>query len=258
MQKFKLICFSLLFFILFNGSSQQLNNHLTIKRPSIEQEASSIWRTINDIEFLERQGYKIHLPKNDSIQFFVNQSRNKTFSNADYRPIYNLVESNIYNPHTYNAALIKTKASQEQLNTLIKELKEVTNSWAWNFKLFDVYSIVFTLYGTGGSYDAELGSITLFTNSAGDFMNYKEPTNTIIHEIIHIGIEESIVQKYNLPHGLKERIVDRITYLLFSKQLTAYKLQHMGNPEIDNFIKNKKDLETLNVQIEQYLNQSTK
>jgi len=68
-------------------------------------------------------------------------------------------------------------------------------------------------------------------------MNYDNPANTIIHEIVHMGIEKSIIQKYNLSHGLKERIVDTIVYVLFGEFLPEYKVQNMGDTKIDKFLK---------------------
>lgn len=252
------ILFITALFLIQSSCSPQVNKSKTTQNikvniPTIEQEASSIWRTINDITFLEKQGYNINLPENETIQSLIEKSKNNNFGNADFAAIYNLLESNIYNKADYEKALKEVKAQENLLNSLVKELKTNKASWNWDFKVFDVYNVIFTLYGTGGSYDPDNGRVTLYTNLKGEFMNYKKPANTIIHEIVHMGIEESIVQNYNLPHGLKEQIVDKITYILFKDQLTNYKIQNMGDKKIDAYIKSKKDLKQLNSSIEHYL-----
>lgn len=243
MNAYKIILFGLsLILHQFCFTQQVKNNFISINIPTVEQEATSIWRTINDIDFLEQQGYKINLPEDEFIQSLITKSKNGAFGNEDFSEIYNLLESNIYAKSNYELALKNVLDQEELINKLIYQLKNSKNDWNWDFKIFDKYNIVFTLYGTGGSYDPDLGTITLLTTIEGDFMNYSNPTNTIIHEITHMGIEQSIVQKYNLPHGSKERIVDLVVLILFGEILPEYKIQNMGDTKIDKYLKNRTDL----------------
>lgn len=253
MQSLKNIILLICLLSQFSCSAQVAKNQVQLGLPSIQQEATSIWRTINDINFLEQQGYQINLPKNDEIQSLISKSKSKNFGNEDFNAIYNLLEAGIYNKDNYEEALTKVKAQKALMDSLLVQLKSAKEKWNWEFKLFDAYPIVFTLYGTGGSYDPESGTVTLLTNSKGNFMKYEKPAYTIMHEIIHMGIEASIVQKYNLPHGLKERIVDKITYLLFKDSLPEYKIQNMGDPEIDQYLNSREDIKHLNSSIERYL-----
>ncbi len=235
------------------SQAQSTKKSISIKVPSIDQEATSIWRTINDINFLEQQGYKINLPKDDLIDSLLVKSKKGNFGNDDFSPIYNLLESKIYNNSNYKKALEKVQNQEQLINDIIHQINLSKRNWTWDFKMFESYDVVFTLYGSGGSYDPDNGTVTLFTTLEGDFMNYKKPANTIIHEIVHMGIEESIIRKYNLPHGLKERIVDTIVYILFKKQLPNYKIQNMGDTRIDDYLKEKNDLNKLTSILEKYL-----
>lgn len=237
----------------YSGNAQTIKHHVELKLPTIEQEATSIWRTINDIAFLEGQGYRIHLPNHDAIDSLIIKSRNRDFGNEDFPTIYTILENDIYQPNDYQEALKKATGQQEALDKMVRKLKEVSELWEWEFKSFDTYPVHFTLYGTGGSYDPDVGNVTLFTNINGEFMRYALPTNTIMHEIVHMGIEQSIVQKFNLSHGLKERIVDRVTSILFREELMGYKIQNMGDPEIDSLITEESDLKYLNTIIAKYL-----
>lgn len=107
------------------------------------------------------------------------------------------------------------------------------------------YRVLLTLYGPGGSYDPEIGQILLYTTPQGSFKQYKNPANTIIHEITHIGMEQSIVQAFQLSHPMKERVVDQFVQLNFGKKLPQYRIQNMGETRIDAYLKNKKSLRNL-------------
>ncbi len=233
--------------------SQQLSD-VAVSAPSIEQEATSIWRTINDIEFLEGQGYKINLPEDSLIDTLISKSKSGQFGNDNFREVYTLLERNIYQEVNYKAALDKVNNQEELLKTLMLQLRRAKESWKWDFELLPSYDVIFTLYGTGGSYDPDHGRVVLFTTLEGGFMRYKDPANTIIHEIVHLGIETSIVQKYKLSHRLKEKIVDKIVFLLFAELLPEYRMQDMGSTEIDEYLKQKEDLVDLESIVEEIVN----
>lgn len=225
--------------------SQEIPRRISISIPTIEQEATSIWRTINDIDFFEKHGYSIYLPKGDLIDSLLIKSKSKTFSNFDYSSIYELLQSDIYSKQDYLLALNKVKEQEQLINSIILQLDSLKETWNWDFKMFESYDVVFTLYGSGGSYDHTEGKVTLFATEEGNFKMYNNPINTIIHEIVHIGTEKSIIQQYNLPHAIKERIVDKIVFLLFSDLLKEYRIQDMGDSCIDSYLKEKKDIQNI-------------
>jgi len=221
--------------------SQPLNKVL-VSAPSIEQEATSIWRTINDIKFLEGQGYNINLPENELIDTLIGRSKAGKFGNDDFSEIYGLLEGGIYRKVNYKEALEQVDDQEKLLKQLLQQLSIAAESWKWDFELLPSYDVIFTLYGTGGSYDPDHGRVVLFTTLEGGFMRYQNPANTIIHEIVHLGIETSIVQKYELSHSLKERLVDKIVKLLFTELLPEYKVQDMGSTQVDQYLQRKEDL----------------
>lgn len=241
------------FTISISCTSQPPVNSLSVSVPTIEQEATSVWRTINDIVFLESQGYEVALPTHTLVDSLVQKSKQGAFGNDDYDSIYQLLESGLYKEADYQAAKEKVLAEVPLINTIIQDIDAAKTNWDWEFKRFDIYDIVFTLYGSGGSYDPETGVVTLFTTSDGIFKRYDNPANTIIHEIAHIGMQESIVQAYNLPHGLKERVVDKFVYLLFQEQLPQYEVQQMGDAKLDNYLQDKTNIEHLGSIIRQFV-----
>jgi len=234
--------------------SQKQVSRIEIVQPTIEQETTSIWRTINDYTFLEKQGYTIQLPKDALIDSLITKSKKGTFGNEDFSLIYTLVESKIFDPNDYEHAKRNVGNQIDLLNECISEIDSKKEQWDWQFKMFDNYKVVFTLYGTGGSYDPDEATVTLLTNKEGGFMKYKNPAYTIIHEISHMGMEYSMVQKYNLSHGLKERLVDTFVYLMFKEKLPEYKIQAMGDKTIDKYLNKKKDIESLDSIISEFVN----
>lgn len=252
MKYFENILLRTLMLLLCSCLQPNSTNQLKISIPTIQQEATSIWRTINDISFLESQGYQIHLPQHEVIDTLLKKSKEKKFGNSDFAKIYQILESDIYDKSKYTLAWKKVKEQEDLINSLISRLRKKQSSWNWNFKTFTTYEVVFTLYGTGGSYDPDRGLVTLFTNQGGKFMKYKNPANTIMHEIIHMGIEQSLVQTLQISHGVKERIVDRITFLLFGDRLPNYKIQNKGDTQIDEILQRKEDIIMLKTSLENF------
>ena len=77
----------------------------------------------------------------------------------------------------------------------------------------------------------------------------------MIHELVHIGIEESIINRFKTPHGLKERIVDTFVYLNFHDLLPEYRIQEMGYEQVGNHLKRKEDLNYLDEIVQRILNE---
>lgn len=99
---------------------------------------------------------------------------------------------------------------QQIIETRIKPLLD-----AWNATMPETLTILCT-YGFGAGYGTGKNArITLRVSNAkrNDF----GIRQTMLHEFVHILIEEQIIQKYKVPQDLKERIVDIIGFELFDK-----------------------------------------
>jgi hypothetical protein len=80
---------------------------------------------------------------------------------------------------------------------------------------------IYSAYGNGGSYDPEAGNEGMTLRVSG----ITEPariTRVAKHEFAHILIENPIIQKYNIPHNMKEAIVDIICELYFGKRVQKF------------------------------------
>ena len=156
----------------------------------IDHELKRVNYTLAKLDWFESQGYKVRLPegiiKESSVDDIQRQIV-KEFDEKRYKEVADQINADF-------------ATASIQLSKTLREVfgKDIP-------KTFCVY---LTNYGVGGSYNLPNTVIFNINNTRG----YK----TIIHEIIHLLIENQI-KKYNVQHWEKERIVDLI---LNSKELS--------------------------------------
>lgn len=155
-------------------------------------EVNRVNKTIKDYPWLKEHGYTkwLKLPTDISETSNVEDvsaAVSLEFDNEFYKKYADYIEKELPN--------IEKKLE------ILKSIK--------SFDLKDSYIIRLTKYGTGGSYhyDSKKGEVILNVNT-------DELIGSIVHEIIHIGIEE-LIKKYNVKHWHKERIVGLISEKLF-------------------------------------------
>lgn len=244
-----LVVFIVFFFnaVLSLGQS----NQVAVVIPNAEDEASSVWQNIRDIKFFDKNGYSVVFPRLTFVDSMLNSSRKNELNEADYKELVQQIADSVYNINDYSKGFNKITNGISTIENAINQLSE--QAWDWNFLIFSQYRIKLTLYGPGGSYNNETGVILLQTFPNGGFKGYNSPVNTIIHEIVHIGIEKSIIWKYKLSHTQKERLVDLFVSICFGELLPDYKLQEFGDKRLDKYFKEKKDFQELPSRIEQFL-----
>ena len=196
-----------------------------------------------DVSFFEENGYRVSFPKGDLIDRLKAKARVGSLSNQDYAALGTFMAEEVYRRSDYQAGNENVRKVLPQLDQMLAELAR--ENYEWQFRTYERYRILLTLYGPGGSYDPVDGTIILFTTSQGAFRQYESPVNTLIHEVVHLGIEASIVQKLQVPHDLKERIVDTIVMRHFGEDLPDYRIQQMGDPSIDGRLATKDSLHRL-------------
>ena len=221
-----------------------LVDRIEIIIPTVEQETEYVWRTIHDINFFKQHNYQVALPQGTLIENLKDKASRNDLNDSDYQSLLAFMRSKVYKKSDYQNGFYKIKENISLINKMINEIGQLETHW--EYKEFETYEVKLTLYGPGGSYDPENGSILIYTTIDGQFKQYENPSNTIIHEIIHIGTEQSIMAKNQVSHPLKERIIDKIVMMNFSHYLPDYKLQGFGDARIDEFLKDKEDLKNLN------------
>ena len=175
-------------------------------RYSLGLEVQRVFSIKQKAEWFEKMGYKLSLPDGVVLRDIKNFSAEqlKEFIKKEYKE------------NDYKKAEIKIQEEWAKEST---DLKEKLSQGG--LIPFGAYNIFLTKYGVGGSYNLPNQIIINFQK--------KEVRNipmVIIHEIIHLLIEH-LIQKHNIEHWQKERIVD----LFFSKIKPG--LNRMQNLPID-------------------------
>lgn len=142
-----------------------------------------------------------------------------------------IFKKDVYDPNFFENGLKTVNKDIEFVEKAIKKMEKWGN---WGFKLFPKYEVKLTAYGPGGSYDFNHGNIIMKTKESGTFG--RASYHTIVHEIIHIGIEESIVKKFALTHVEKEGLVDAICVNCFGDLLIDYRVQDRGDKKVFHLV----------------------
>lgn len=103
---------------------------------------------------------------------------------------------------------------------------------SWNATLPEKLDVLCT-YGAGAGYnrDDDKNAVIVFRMSRYPD-NRENMLDTMLHEFIHLLIEKPIIEKYNVPHNFKERIVDIIGQEFFGR----YVQENFINPFVDKYI----------------------
>lgn len=206
---------------------EEISPKLTIRASNLSEELSYLKYVLKNKDFYDKSGYNAVYPSNKLLQNpeIIKEEKNmlEIFKNYEYNQDY------------YKEGISILISNKKKVENLILKLKEICNNW--DFSILPEYEIILTRYGPGGSYsyNDKVGKISMLTTKEGIFKR-KNPIETLIHEITHIGIEESIVKKFNLNHWEKERLVDLIVKIVFKEDLPDYYLQKSGSNDLDQYI----------------------
>ena len=146
---------------------------------SIESEIKRVENTLAKINWYKKNGYKPYLP-NDRAN--IKSAVIKEYDGA----LFNKVSIAITRDWNNFSGDLATKLA------------------SINLKYEPIYKVKLTKYGVSGSYNLP-NKIVLNVREKGT----KDLIRTIIHEIIHLAIEDLII-KFKVSHWQKERLVDLI------------------------------------------------
>ncbi len=185
---------------------------------------ATLWNVLTKMPFYKQHGYKVALPEDEEILDLANNpTKLETINREELGKRY--VE-NIYRPSDFDVSLSAVKAEinkVEKAAEIFEKLQEY-----WNFKILPEYLVLLTLYGPGGNYNAETGTILVRTSAEGTF-SFPILQN-IIHEMTHIGIEDNLVKKFQLSHQEKEALVDRMCLINFGDLFSPNANNTKNNP----------------------------
>ena len=203
---------------------------IIIRAQTSDEEFDYLMKVLSKMNFYNEHGYKIPIPEHP---FFLDISKNlDLLDSLDMEKARAIFKTEVYNPQFFEKGVETIKKDIAIVEKAIKKMEQWKN---WKFKLFPKYEVRLTAYGPGGSYNFNEGNIIMKTKKSGEFIR-RVPCHTIVHEIIHIGIEESVVKKFELTHVEKEGLVDSICANYFDDILIDYRVQNLGDKKVFDLI----------------------
>ncbi|HOZ55613.1 MAG TPA: hypothetical protein PLH29_00030 [bacterium] len=200
---------------------------------SIDDEFESLREVYEEMDWYKKHNYEPHLPEHSKFKEIEKISDKE---DIDWEKLKEIFANEIYNDN-YTHELEGIKQQESFLMEAVARLRSLKEKY--NLEIFSTYEIIFKTYGMGGTYGvgADRGKVILRKNDNPDF-NYGI---TCIHEMIHIGIEKSIVQEHDLSQSAKERLVDLIIREDFGDMAPTYVMQdETADRKIDEFVLDRK------------------
>ncbi|MBF0299894.1 MAG: hypothetical protein HQK51_14305 [Oligoflexia bacterium] len=194
-----------------------------------EESFQNLLWVLGRMNFYLENKYVVPLPNNKSFKELAeNPEKINTINTIDKEMYYEIFLSEIYKPIPTDIVSKIINNKHDFYSSIFIELKKLNKNW--NFKIFDVYNLILVLWSPGGSYHTGTGAILRRVDEEGrpDTTFRQDFNDGIVHEIIHIGIEEVIVRKYKLEHWEKEFLVDTICKLYLGNLMPQYHTQSQG------------------------------
>lgn len=182
---------------------------------SKEFEVERIVNTLKKIDWYKANGYTIQLPASLDVSNITTLSKEIIFESVEKE----YFEQNYINSKKY----IEDNWSNIGIE-LLKNIKETS------LVLQDCYNIQLTRYGVGGSYHLP-NSIIINIQRMFEFGLLK----TIAHESVHLSIQK-LVEKYNVKHWYKERIVDLLLNK-FVPKVNSFQKISIDTQKVDQIFK---------------------
>jgi hypothetical protein len=217
--------------------------------PSAQEEAEYIFYLLNSAPFFERNGYNLSLPDNP----FINSLKSKVYDgnsldDNDFAQLITLFKEKIYDRTDYYESFDIVKKAARAADTQIKIFEAYKQKWG--FYIPNVYYVMLSSYGTGG----EAFSDDVIVLKISTDINLQRALGSMLHEAIHIGIHESIIQKYDVPWQINERIVDHFVSRHFMRLVPNYRMQSVGNASIDIIFEDNDVFDHLPVRVGEFMN----
>ena len=227
--------------------------YYSVSIPTAEEEAENFLDTLQQYKWFQNMGYThVTLPSHpviDPLKTKILNNDNYYLTTQEQTQVKNAFIKDLFNASDYQLSFPAVRSAVVIADKQIDSLKRYQT--AWGFFIPARYTVQLTLYGPGGSYDPSTGRIIYLVYKDGRLAS--PPLGTILHESVHIGIEEKIVQKYNLSQFEKERIVDQFVKKQFISVVPDFQMQPFNIPAIDKMFENSDVLDKLPQRVEEML-----
>ena len=213
---------------------------VVIRPHTPKEEFSYLSYVTNKLPFYKENNYNLSLPKHPDLR--------KAFD-SENSDLFDFFAKEEYKAEFFTQGVAHLESKRDLIEKCLERLQKYKE--LWEFKTFEEYNICLTKYGPGGSYGSKIGKVTMLTRRNGSFIR-EAAEDTVVHEIVHIGIQGCIVKKYSLTHWEKEAVVDLFVQILFGDLLVDYKTPNRANP-LRDYIPDIKSLDNLPSAIENFI-----
>lgn len=214
--------------------------------------------TIKTLDWLKEHGYDAPLPQHNNFKKFYSDPEKMT--DSDITALEKVFNNEIYKTADFDEGLNKglkdIHLNKNNLEKIFIKLEQLQNNW--KFKLIPTYEILLSLYGPGAYDEPSPGQISIITTIDGSFKNsYGKPylLHQLVRMILLTGIQENIVERYQLAHWEKIRLIDLICVTYLNDVIPGYRPDIRGEEgiSIDKFISYDNILNDLPVAIEKFI-----
>ncbi|PKN03770.1 hypothetical protein CVU75_00435 [Candidatus Dependentiae bacterium HGW-Dependentiae-1] len=229
------------------------NSEVVYRGQTKEEAFSFVMDSIKKFSWYRDKGYAVSLPVHTAFEELCQKS--ELLEGKDTSFLRQFFCTEIYDAAQFAESLDIIRQTAAVVQKALQKLTVLGINWG--FKVKPRYDIVLTLYGPGGNYmwTDDVGTVVIKIDASVSLKSKEWYLETIVHEMVHIGIEEDIVQKNYLSHGEKERLVDLICSFYLIDLLSGYKNQEEVDKKIDSFIDEKIIRENLPAAIEAFIAQ---
>jgi len=229
-------------------------NYYSVSIPTAQEEADYFLSVLKQYKWFMDNGYThVTIPSHPVIDPLKAKILNgQTLISTEEAQVINTFKADLYNEADYQQSFTAIRRAAITADSQIDGLRRYQTAWA--FYIPAQYKIQLTIYGPGGQTDIYRGRIIMLVPKDGQFTGNMKPIHTILHETVHIGIEDNIIQRYSLSTTwVKERLVDQFVKKQFSAVIPDYPMQNFTSPAIDQMFENADVLDRLPQRVEEMI-----
>jgi len=229
------------------GQEKEKRLNLIIRYQTAQEELEYLKVLFYGMPFYREHGYKVILPTQKIFQDLLNE--NVSLDEVNWEEVKQFFVKYEYDKNFFKLGIDALEKYRIEIESVFKVFLILHK--LWNFRIYSSYEIALTKYGPGGRYNHNLGRMLLMVRKDGSFKRFN-PLHTVIHEMVHFGIEEVIVKKLALSHWEKECLVDLICKYKFDHIIPDYKMQEKRDKRLEKYVTSEK-IDDLPSVIEQYI-----
>ena len=203
---------------------------IEIRAQTAEEEFYLVWSLFHDLPDLRE--HHIHLLLPQDIRFLNVAVMAPSFRKGIKAELHDIFINEIYNRKGFDSGIEKLKSGLDLIESVIPVFNNLHEKW--QFKLSEKYEILLTKYGSCGSYYVDTSQIVMLIHDDGKLCRDLNPIYTVIHEMIHIGTEKVIVEKFGLTFEEKEHVV----YWICKKLMPDYYGVEFPNEKFAKILEN--------------------